>query len=132
MLRSDEQAGKGRSEVYGTEGPAARTRYQWYVALLMDSLLGMLTDNVSPLLDENEDVHLFGNDPEGIALVQQLQQRAEAWAEAGILTMIFTTDDYWPYETMKKNASRLRVGRKVFVLLSAIQSSPQTSLRLYS
>ena len=23
--------------------------------------------------------------------------------------MIFTTDDYWPYETMKKNASRLRV-----------------------
>jgi len=55
------------------------------------------------------DIHLFGNDPEGIALVQQLQQRAEAWAEAGILSMIFTTDDYWPYETMKKNASRLRV-----------------------
>lgn len=25
--------------------------------------------------------------------------------------MIFTTDDYWPYETMKKNASRLRVRR---------------------
>jgi hypothetical protein len=45
------------------------------------------------------DIHLFGNDPEGIALVQQLQQRAEAWAEAGILSMIFTTDDYWPYET---------------------------------
>ena len=57
------------------------------------------------------DIHLFGNDPEGIALVHQLQQRAEAWAEAGILTMIFTTDDYWPYETMKKNASRLRVRR---------------------
>jgi hypothetical protein len=67
----------------------------------------------------NEDVHLFGNDPEGIALVQQLQQRAEAWAEAGILTMIFTTDDYWPYETMKKNASRLRVSRNVVVFLSA-------------
>jgi dihydroorotase-like cyclic amidohydrolase len=77
----------------------------------------------------NADVHLFGNDPEGIALVQQLQQRAEAWAEAGILTMIFTTDDYWPYETMKKNASRLRVSRKVLVLLRAIQSSLVSSLR---
>jgi hypothetical protein len=103
--------------------------------LLWESPLELLTDTTSPLLDHlestNQDVHLFGNDPEGIALVQQLQQRAEAWAEAGILTMIFTTDDYWPYETMKKNASRLRVSRKVLVLLSTIQSSLQTSHRFY-
>jgi hypothetical protein len=64
-----------------------------------------------PLVLAISDIHLFGNDPEGVALVQQLQQRAEAWAEAGILTMVFTSDDYWPYETMKKNGSRLRVRR---------------------
>ena len=28
------------------------------------------------------DVHLFPNDKEGHALLHQLQQRAEAWAEA--------------------------------------------------
>jgi hypothetical protein len=99
--------------------------------LLWDSRLGFLANIWNRAGTTNQDVHLFGNDPEGIALVQQLQQRAEAWAEAGILTMIFTTDDYWPYETMKKNASRLRVSRKVLVLLRAIQSSLQTSHRFY-
>lgn len=40
------------------------------------------------------DIHLFPNTEEGHALVQQLQQRAEGWAQAGIMTMIFTTDDH--------------------------------------
>lgn len=32
--------------------------------------------------DNRSDVHLFPNDKEGHALLHQLQQRAEAWAEA--------------------------------------------------
>lgn len=40
------------------------------------------------------DIHLFPDTEEGHALVYQLQQRAEAWAQAGIMTVIFTTDDH--------------------------------------
>lgn len=61
------------------------------------------------------DIHLFPNTPEGHALLHQLQQRAEAWSEGvsscrmrtgiginetnpqGILTMIFSTDDFCVY-----------------------------------
>lgn len=57
------------------------------------------------------DIHLFPNTPEGHALIHQLQQRAEAWAEGvgrlvgeqadpvpqGIMTMIFSTDDFCMY-----------------------------------
>ena len=55
------------------------------------------------------DVHLFPNAPEGHALLHQLQQRAEAWAEGNICTMIFSTDDFWCLDMMKKNSSRMRV-----------------------
>jgi hypothetical protein len=55
------------------------------------------------------DVHLFPNNEDGHALLHQLQQRAEAWAEGvshtimgkakliilqGIVTMIFSTDNF--------------------------------------
>ncbi|ORY32864.1 hypothetical protein BCR39DRAFT_557421 [Naematelia encephala] len=55
------------------------------------------------------DVHLFPNSPEGHAILHQLQQRAEAWAEGGLMTMIFSTDDFWPLDVMRKNASRMRI-----------------------
>lgn len=36
----------------------------------------------------NADIHLFPNTPEGHALLYQLQQRAEAWAEGvGLLLL---------------------------------------------
>lgn len=59
------------------------------------------------------DLHLLPNNEEGHAMIHQLQQRAEAWAEAvsaipslayqsyliatftkGICNMVFSTDDY--------------------------------------
>lgn len=75
--------------------------------------------------DARQDIHLFPNDAAGHALLRQLQQRAEAWAEAGICNMIFSTDDFCegetgpaflrltpiagPLDAFKKNASRMRV-----------------------
>lgn len=94
------------------------------------------------------DVHLFPNTEEGHALLHQLQQRAEAWAEGvshefwvklmaqGILTMIFSTDNFCSHfhlsltrltvegclDMMKKNASRMRV-------ISVYDLSAKESLR---
>lgn len=38
-----------------------------------------------PLVVIFNNVHLFQNDEEGKQLLQQLQQRAEGWAESGML-----------------------------------------------
>ncbi|WVW84094.1 hypothetical protein I302_106123 [Kwoniella bestiolae CBS 10118] len=65
--------------------------------------------NKRPLVMAFNNIHLFPNTPEGHGLLHQLQQRAEAWAEGGILTMIFSTDDFWCLDLMKKNASRMRI-----------------------
>lgn len=52
------------------------------------------------------DIHLFPNTEEGHAVLRQLQQRAEQWAarvsgivadvadDQGMMTMVFTTDDF--------------------------------------
>lgn len=80
-----------------------------------------------PLVLAISDLHLLPNDEEGVAMIHQLQQRAEAWAEAGILSMIFTTDDYWPFEKMKKNASRLHVS-----LMARRSSHPGLSVYMFS
>uniref|UniRef100_A0A0S1MIU1 AAA protein C-terminal winged helix domain-containing protein n=1 Tax=Phakopsora pachyrhizi TaxID=170000 RepID=A0A0S1MIU1_PHAPC len=45
--------------------------------------------------------------PAGLLL--QLQQRAESWSQAGIATIVFSSDDHWPYTTLRKNASRMSV-----------------------
>jgi hypothetical protein len=58
-------------------------------------------------LSNPTDIHLFPQTDEGAALIYQLQQRAEQWAEAvshferlpsltfqGIMTMVFTSDDF--------------------------------------
>ncbi|WVR09790.1 hypothetical protein IAU60_006866 [Kwoniella sp. DSM 27419] len=50
--------------------------------------------NGRPLVLAFNNIHLFPNTPEGHGVLHQLQQRAEAWAEGGILTMIFSTDDF--------------------------------------
>ncbi|CAK9781101.1 hypothetical protein CC85DRAFT_282535 [Cutaneotrichosporon oleaginosum] len=62
-----------------------------------------------PLVLAFTNIHQFPQNEEGIAIVHQLQQRAEAWAEAGIMTMVFTSDDHWPLDKMKKNGSRMRI-----------------------
>ncbi|KAG0152030.1 hypothetical protein CROQUDRAFT_36099 [Cronartium quercuum f. sp. fusiforme G11] len=48
-------------------------------------------------------------DDDSHSLLLQLQQRAESWSQAGILTMVFTSDDHWPYSTLRRKASRMSV-----------------------
>ncbi|KAG8742639.1 hypothetical protein FRC12_015319, partial [Ceratobasidium sp. 428] len=61
-----------------------------------------------PLVLVINDIHLFNNDDEGKQLLTQLQQRAERWAESGVVTMLFNTDDFWPYTVMRQLANRMQ------------------------
>ncbi|KAK7472470.1 hypothetical protein VKT23_000584 [Stygiomarasmius scandens] len=54
-------------------------------------------------------VHHFNNNEEGRDMLLQLQQRAELWAAAGIMTLVFSTDDYWPLHVMRRAASKMHV-----------------------
>ncbi|KAF9047399.1 hypothetical protein BJ165DRAFT_1403124 [Panaeolus papilionaceus] len=62
-----------------------------------------------PLVLIINNIHFFQNDEEGRNMLLQLQQKAEAWAASGILTMVFSSDDFWPFNVMRKNASRMHV-----------------------
>ncbi|KAF9469981.1 hypothetical protein BDZ94DRAFT_1243679 [Collybia nuda] len=62
-----------------------------------------------PLVLIINNVHFFKNDDEGRNMILQLQQRAEAWAASGILTLVFSSDDFWPFHIMRKTASRMHV-----------------------
>jgi len=62
-----------------------------------------------PLVLVLNNVHLFNNDDGGKDMLLQLQQRAESWAASGILTLVMSSDDFWPYTVLRKNASRMNV-----------------------
>ncbi|KAI9062365.1 hypothetical protein FKP32DRAFT_1593521 [Trametes sanguinea] len=62
-----------------------------------------------PLILVLNNVHYFNHDDDGRNMLLQFQQRAEAWAASGILTMVFSSDDFWPFFVMRKNASRMHV-----------------------
>ncbi|KAI0287338.1 hypothetical protein BC826DRAFT_1045242 [Russula brevipes] len=62
-----------------------------------------------PLILVLNNVHLFNNDDGGRDMLLQLQQRAEAWAASGILTLVMSSDDFWPYTVLRRNASRMNV-----------------------
>lgn len=62
-----------------------------------------------PLILIVNNIHFFKNDDEGRNLLLQLQQRAEAWAASGVLTLLFTSDDYWPFHVMRQTGSRMHV-----------------------
>lgn len=53
--------------------------------------------------------HLIRDDEDGNDLIELLQQRAEQWAAANLVTMIFNSDDYWVYERLKRFATRMEV-----------------------
>lgn len=53
--------------------------------------------------------HLRQTDEGSYSLLLQLQQRAESWSQAGIVTFVFCSDDHWPYALLKKNAARMSV-----------------------
>ena len=53
--------------------------------------------------------HLIRDDEDGHDLLELMQQRAEQWAAANLLTMVFNSDDYWIYERLKRYATRMEV-----------------------
>ncbi|KOS17724.1 hypothetical protein ESCO_002754 [Escovopsis weberi] len=62
-----------------------------------------------PLIVIVNQMHLIRNDDEGRALIELFQQRAEQWAAANLVTMVFNSDDYWVYERLKLLATRMEV-----------------------
>lgn len=62
-----------------------------------------------PLVLVINNAHLIKDDGEGVKLVELLQQKAEALSGAGLVTMIFNSDDYWLYERLKRLGTRLEV-----------------------
>ncbi|KAI0276262.1 hypothetical protein BGY98DRAFT_986616 [Russula aff. rugulosa BPL654] len=75
-----------------------------------------------PLVLVLNNVHLFNNDDGGKDMLLQLQQRAESWAASGILTLVMSSDDFWPYIVLRKNASRMNV-------LTVYDLNPEEALR---
>ncbi|KAK1234254.1 hypothetical protein PQX77_002561 [Marasmius sp. AFHP31] len=82
-----------------------------------------------PLVLIINNVHFFKNDDEGRNMLLQLQQRAEAWAASGIMTLVFTMDDFWPFYVMRKSASRMHV-TPIFDLDTKEALNALTRLRL--
>jgi len=53
--------------------------------------------------------HLIRDDEDGNDLIELMQQRAEQWAAANLVTVVFNSDDYWVYERLKRYATRMEV-----------------------
>lgn len=53
--------------------------------------------------------HLIRDDEDGLDLLELMQQRAEQWAAANLLTMVLNSDDYWIYERLKRYVTRMEV-----------------------
>lgn len=62
-----------------------------------------------PLVVIVNQMHLLRDDEDGRDLIELLQQRAEQWAAANLVTMVFNSDDYWVYERFKQLATRMEV-----------------------
>lgn len=69
----------------------------------------MRTTRRKPLVLIVNQMHLLRNVEEGRDLIELLQQRAEQWAAANLVTMVFNSDDYWVYERFKQLATRMEV-----------------------
>lgn len=66
-------------------------------------------DRAGPLILIVNCAHLIRDDEDGHDLLELMQQRAEQWAAANLLTMVFNSDDYWIYERLKRYATRMEV-----------------------
>lgn len=51
--------------------------------------------------------HLLGSDEEGTKILTVLQQRAEKWASAGTCTFVFTSNDYFIYDLLRRHSNRM-------------------------
>lgn len=66
-------------------------------------------NNRGPLILIMNCTHLIRDDEDGRNLLEMMQQRAEQWAAANLLTMVFNSDDYWVYERLRRYATRMEV-----------------------
>lgn len=62
-----------------------------------------------PLVLIINSMHLLRDNEDGQDLLELIQQRAEQWAVTNLVTLVLNSDDYWVYERLKLNASRLEV-----------------------
>ena len=62
-----------------------------------------------PLVLIMNQMHLIRDDEDGKDLIELLQQRAEQWAAANLVTMVFNSDEYWIYERLKQLSTRMSV-----------------------
>ncbi|EMD35604.1 hypothetical protein CERSUDRAFT_53542 [Gelatoporia subvermispora B] len=62
-----------------------------------------------PLVLVLSNIQLCKNVKDSQRLLTQIQQRAELWAASRILTVVFSTDDFWPFLHMRGTASRMHV-----------------------
>ncbi|OAQ71758.1 ATPase domain-containingprotein [Purpureocillium lilacinum] len=69
----------------------------------------LFRERAKPLVVIVNQMHLLRNDEDGRDLIELLQQRAEQWAAANLVTMVFNSDDYWVYERLKKLSARMEV-----------------------
>ncbi|GAA5828237.1 hypothetical protein JCM11251_002650 [Rhodosporidiobolus azoricus] len=60
-----------------------------------------------PMVMIIQNAHFIHDDDEGHSLLHMLQQRAEAWSQAGVLTMIFLSDNFHTYRHLKRSATRM-------------------------
>ncbi|KAI3325498.1 hypothetical protein HD806DRAFT_490465 [Xylariaceae sp. AK1471] len=67
------------------------------------------TKKNKPLILIINQTQLIRDDDDGRDLLELLQQRAEQWAAANLVTMIFNSDDYWVFERFKQLATRMEV-----------------------
>lgn len=51
--------------------------------------------------------HLLPKGDEGTKILHLFQQRAEKWAASGVATFVFTSNDYWIYDALRKNSNRM-------------------------
>lgn len=63
----------------------------------------------SPLVLIINSTHLLRDDEDGKDLLELIQQRAEQWAAGNLVTVVLNSDDYWVYERLKLQATRLEI-----------------------
>ncbi|OJI95826.1 hypothetical protein ASPVEDRAFT_77604 [Aspergillus versicolor CBS 583.65] len=62
-----------------------------------------------PLVLIINNLHYLPDNTEGQQLLDLLQQRAEMWAASGLVTLVFTSDQYRTTEMLRLHATRLQV-----------------------
>ncbi|KAL4930982.1 ATP-binding protein [Aspergillus undulatus] len=62
-----------------------------------------------PLVLMINNLHYLPDNTEGQQLIDLLQQRAEMWAASGLITLVFTSDQYRTTEMLRLHATRMRV-----------------------